>query len=751
MGSRAGPRRAGSWPRSPRSCPGRPGPGSPGPGSRRPVAAGGRRGAGAAVDRRAGRRGGLPRPAAGRAAHPGSRHPGPARPVRAAPDRRRSPSCPRSALVARFGDGGRADPRSSERAGGRRRSGRSRTPERLVLGLGLEPPIEDLEPLRFVLHRLAGALGDQLARAWRGGRTGRAPARCSTSPSPAGDADRAGGRAAVPGADRRGEAIERLLLARLEREPPPAAVARLELELAEVGPATGQQLGLFVPQAARAARLGWQLARLALAFGEDRIGRVELTDAEAPLAEGRWRRCRSDRIRGRSAVPATASRRTSGGRDPAAARASSDRRRARRDGPAGGDPLGRPTRAGRGLQPLAGRRGLVARPDRPGLLQGRRRRAGWRSSISTASTAPGTSSGSTTEPAPAEPCAAPARAAGSVVRTGRAEQDRGGRRAAVRHQRHLDVTGRRRSGRVDHEAAVLERAADRVDAVAGSGERTAIPGCRRGCLRRDRQDRRGGAVAGGRRFGPRIAWEGGRVVRPRSGPRPCPWSSAAWRPVERMRRRCRSRAAVGAGVVPSPLPVLGAAGVGDVAAPMQPASAIASAKPAAERRRRRARRVIVPAAVGGFRASSVRIGRPTAAIRTCRGPAASRRGPSGRRPAHQVDDRVVGPTIAIDRRRYLGARPQACSQQVTRHETPGSSGVLRESVVPWPAARSRLRRSVRLSEPIGDGRPEPRPRDVLDAQAVGPRGETRGEADRRRDRDACGSRRGTGGARTSPS
>ena len=87
-----------------------------------------------------------------------------------------------------------------------------------------------------------------------------------------------------------GEAIERLLLARLEREPPPAAVARLELELAEVTPAAGQQLALFVPQAARSARLSWQLARLALAFGEDRIGRVELVDPEAILPERRWRR-----------------------------------------------------------------------------------------------------------------------------------------------------------------------------------------------------------------------------------------------------------------------------------------------------------------------------------------------------------------------------------------------------------------------------------------------------------------------------
>ena len=85
------------------------------------------------------------------------------------------------------------------------------------------------------------------------------------------------------------EAIERLLYAQFERTPPPAPVAALDLELLDVGPAVGQQLPLFVPQAARSARLGWQLARLALTFGEDRISRVEITDPEAPLAETRWR------------------------------------------------------------------------------------------------------------------------------------------------------------------------------------------------------------------------------------------------------------------------------------------------------------------------------------------------------------------------------------------------------------------------------------------------------------------------------
>ncbi len=193
----------------------------------------------------------------------------------------------RSALVARFGEEGErlhARARGEETDPFRPR----RTPERLALHLPIEPPSEELESLRFVLHRLAGALTEQLSA--RGLAATRAHLRLELDLAFA----RAGttGEVAVeqrfpePTAD--AEAIERLLFARLERDPPRAAVARLDLELAGVGPAAGQQLPLFVPQAARDARLGWQLARLALTFGEDRIRRVALLDPEAPLPEARW-------------------------------------------------------------------------------------------------------------------------------------------------------------------------------------------------------------------------------------------------------------------------------------------------------------------------------------------------------------------------------------------------------------------------------------------------------------------------------
>ena len=185
------------------------------------------------------------------------------------------------------------------------------------MGSGLEPPIEDLEPLRFVLHRLAGALADQLLA--RGAAAGRVELRLDprSRRSPV-----AGRRLSLaieqrfPEPTAEGEAIERLLLARLEREPPPECRRPARARAGEVAPATGQQLALFVPQAARSARSGWQLARLALAFGEDRIGRVELVDPDAILPE-RALAPAADRLGLRGWLPAARSRRSSD--DPAAA------------------------------------------------------------------------------------------------------------------------------------------------------------------------------------------------------------------------------------------------------------------------------------------------------------------------------------------------------------------------------------------------------------------------------------------------
>jgi hypothetical protein len=81
--------------------------------------------------------------------------------------------------------------------------------------------------------------------------------------------------------------LERLLVARLSAALPAAAVTRLCLELRGEQVVAGQQLGLFAPQLARAARLDWQLTGLSLRFGADRLLRAGVVDPEATVPEQR--------------------------------------------------------------------------------------------------------------------------------------------------------------------------------------------------------------------------------------------------------------------------------------------------------------------------------------------------------------------------------------------------------------------------------------------------------------------------------
>ena len=209
------------------------------------------------------RRGRVPRPASVRPPHHRPRRPRPAHPVRAAPDRGRRRAAPdRAGRPVRRG--GRADPRPGPRRGARAVPRRAGRPERLGLGLPIEPAGRGprAAPLR---PPSAGRRPDRPARRARaGGRRARGSTstwisrsrRAGTPPSV--DVEQ---RFPEPTAD--AEAIERLLFARLERTPPPAAVARLDLELDGTAPAAGQQLPLFTPQAARGrpARLAARAAR----------------------------------------------------------------------------------------------------------------------------------------------------------------------------------------------------------------------------------------------------------------------------------------------------------------------------------------------------------------------------------------------------------------------------------------------------------------------------------------------------------
>ncbi|HET7676796.1 MAG TPA: hypothetical protein VFK38_03015 [Candidatus Limnocylindrales bacterium] len=188
---------------------------------------------------------------------------------------------PRSAVVARFGAAGGELHDLARGLDGRRLVPR-RPVERLEAAAELDPPVESLEPLRFVLHHLAGALCEQLAA--RGAGASRAILRLELEAAPPVVLEQAFPEpVALP------DLVERLLVARLEAVPLGAPATRLSLELDGRAPAAGQQLGLFTPQSARAARLEWQLAGLAIRFGPGRLLRARLADPEAPLAESRVR------------------------------------------------------------------------------------------------------------------------------------------------------------------------------------------------------------------------------------------------------------------------------------------------------------------------------------------------------------------------------------------------------------------------------------------------------------------------------
>jgi len=184
-----------------------------------------------------------------------------------------------SAVVARFGAHGQM---LHELARGM--DGRSLRPRRPVQQLRaeaeLEPPVETLDPLRFLLRNMCGALCEQLAARDAGATRAQLALELEGAPSLVFE-QQLPEPAAVP------DLLERILFARLAASPPAAPVTRLSLELRGEQVVAGQQLGLFTPQLARAGRLDWQLVGLSLRFGPDRVLRARTLDPEAIVPEQR--------------------------------------------------------------------------------------------------------------------------------------------------------------------------------------------------------------------------------------------------------------------------------------------------------------------------------------------------------------------------------------------------------------------------------------------------------------------------------
>jgi nucleotidyltransferase/DNA polymerase involved in DNA repair len=192
----------------------------------------------------------------------------------------------RSAIIARFGTEG-ADLHDLVRGMDRRPLRPRRPVEHLAAEAELDPPVDALEPLRFVLHHLCGTLCEQLSA--RGAGAARASLELWLDPPRRGPEPAVlGYQQALPEPAAAAGLLERLLMARLEAAPPDAPVTRLRLELAGTAPEAGQQLALFERQLVQAARLEWQLTSLAVRFGEDRILRASAGDPEASLAEHRF-------------------------------------------------------------------------------------------------------------------------------------------------------------------------------------------------------------------------------------------------------------------------------------------------------------------------------------------------------------------------------------------------------------------------------------------------------------------------------
>jgi protein ImuB len=159
--------------------------------------------------------------------------------------------------------------------------------ERFESSVELEWPIEELEPLSFVLTRLLEPLSTRLERRDRGAaalhvtldlmRSGAHPTqlpyptwtRSLQLPSPMRDV----------------RALRTLILLDLESHPPPAAVERVSIHI-EPTPGRVLQHALFTRAQPTPEQLSTLVARLNALMGQDRIGRPLLLDSYRPGAFG---------------------------------------------------------------------------------------------------------------------------------------------------------------------------------------------------------------------------------------------------------------------------------------------------------------------------------------------------------------------------------------------------------------------------------------------------------------------------------
>jgi protein ImuB len=147
--------------------------------------------------------------------------------------------------------------------------------ERFEESLDLEWPIDDLEPLSFVIARLCDSLCERLERRDRGAVGLRVTLTLVTKAVHARSLE-------LPAPMRDTRVLRMLALVDLESNPPPAAIDRVTIGV-DVTEGRVLQFGLFA-RALPAERLTTLLARLGALMGSDRVGAPALVDSYRPGA-----------------------------------------------------------------------------------------------------------------------------------------------------------------------------------------------------------------------------------------------------------------------------------------------------------------------------------------------------------------------------------------------------------------------------------------------------------------------------------
>jgi protein ImuB len=148
--------------------------------------------------------------------------------------------------------------------------------ERFESTMELEWPVEELEPLSFVLTRLLEPLSARLERRDRGAASLHLTLQLVTRAEYA-------RRLQLPSPLRDVRTLRTLLLLDLESHPPPAAVDRVMLVI-EPTPGRVIQHTLFTRSLPTPEQLSTLVARLAALMGQDRIGRPVTVDSYRPGA-----------------------------------------------------------------------------------------------------------------------------------------------------------------------------------------------------------------------------------------------------------------------------------------------------------------------------------------------------------------------------------------------------------------------------------------------------------------------------------